>query len=241
MGCTITEHLRGVRLQRAALLLVTTHKIIKEVWAEVGYNHPSNFDHDFKRRFGMSPREFRAGSIRPVAQRHYGIAKTTSLSASEMSSAEPWSVLIVDDDETTRWTLETHLRRKGYSVAFAATGNEGLAHAEAVRPDVILLEFRLEDMDGVDFLRELRRRVPGYTPAVALFTADWSAFDQREDLCTLNAVLASKLCDLNGVTRLIEYLRTKESVGTSTADAHMSQGEDASGLTTLERSWPVWD
>jgi AraC-like DNA-binding protein len=239
MGCTITEHLRGVRLERAALLLVTTHKTIKEIWAEVGYNHASNFDHEFRRRFGMSPREFRAGSIRPAAQRHYGVAKMTSLSVPAVSSARPKSVLIVDNDETTRWTLATHLTPTGYSVALAASGNEGLACVEAARPDVILLEFRLGDMDGVEFLRELRGRIPGDAPAVALFTADWTAFDQCKDIRTLNAVLASKLCDLNGVRRLIECLCTRDSARTSTADAHMSQDEDASTVTTLKRSWSL--
>jgi AraC-like DNA-binding protein len=241
MGCTITDHLRGVRLERAARLLATTHKTIKEIWADVGYNHASNFDHEFRRRFGMSPRQFRAGSIRPAAQRHYGAAKTRSPGVSAVSSAQPRSVLIVDDDETTRWTLETHLTRNGYSVALAATGNEGLDRVESIRPDVILLEFRLGDMDGVEFLRELRSRMPGDAPAVALFTADWTAFDQRENICLLNAVLASKLCDVNGVSRLIEYLCTRNSVRTSPTDAHISQDEDASTVTTLERSWPVWD
>jgi AraC-like DNA-binding protein/CheY-like chemotaxis protein len=240
MGYTITEHLRGVRLSRAALLLVTTHKSIKEIWAEVGYNHASNFDHEFKRRFGKSPREFRAGSIRPAAQRHYGVAKTSSLSASAVPLPQPWRVLVVDHDEKTRRALEIHLTRKGYSLALAATGNEGLARVAMTCPDVILLEFRLGDMDAVEFLRELRSRMPGDAPAVALFTADWAAFDQREDMWTLHAVLASKLCDLNGVTRLIEYLCTRDSVRTSTIDVHMSQDEDASTVTTLERSWAVW-
>jgi AraC-like DNA-binding protein/CheY-like chemotaxis protein len=232
MGCTITDHLRGVRLERAALLLVTTHKTIKEIWAEVGFNHASNFDHEFRRRFGMCPREFRAGSIRPAAQRHFGVLKTRSLSVSAVSSAQPRSVLIVDDDETTRWTLETHLTRNGYSVALAATGNEGLARAEAIRPDVILLEFRLGDMDGVDFLRDLRSRMLGEAPATAVFTADWTAFDQGEEFSRLNAVLASKLIDLNGVMRLIAYLCTRDSARTS----NVSQDGDVA-ITTLECSW----
>jgi AraC-like DNA-binding protein/CheY-like chemotaxis protein len=240
MGCTITDHLRGVRLERAALLLVTTHKTIKEIWAEVGFNHASNFDHEFRRRFGMSPREFRAASIRPVAQQHYGVAKMSPLSGSAVPPAQLWSVLIVDDDETTREALETHLTRKGYSVALAATGNEGLARVEAIRPEVILLEFRLRDMDGVEFLRKLRSRMPGDAAAVALFTADWTAFDKLEDISALNAVLASKLCDVNGVTRLLGYLCTRDRARTSTADACMLHGEVASAVTTLERPWSIW-
>ena len=72
--------------------------------------------------------------------------------------------------------------------------------------------------------------------SVALFTADWTAFDQREDICTLDAILASKLCDLNGVSRLIEYLCTRESVLTSGAEAHTSRNEDAPTGTAVERS-----
>ena len=62
-GFTFTEYLRNVRLNRAAALLISNSASIKEVWTSVGYNHPSNFDHDFKRRFGVAPSEYRARGI----------------------------------------------------------------------------------------------------------------------------------------------------------------------------------
>src|SRR5262245_10529152 len=68
MGQRFTEFIRDHRLDRAATLLTTTNKTVKEVWAAVGYNHASNFDHDFRKRFGMSPRQYRARAIRPVAE-----------------------------------------------------------------------------------------------------------------------------------------------------------------------------
>jgi AraC-like DNA-binding protein/CheY-like chemotaxis protein len=204
MGCTITEHIRAVRLERAALLLVTSDKSIKEIWAEVGFNHPSNFDHEFKRRFGMPPRQFRANSIKPEARRSYGVARTSTTRAASLPQRK--NVLIVDDDDTTRFALRTYLNRKGYSASAVPTGNEGLVQAQKTFPDVILVDYRLGDMDGFEFLRTLRHRIPGDVPAVAVFTADWSAFNLRHDIHKLNGVVESKLCDLTQVTKLIDDL-----------------------------------
>jgi AraC-like DNA-binding protein len=61
-GLTFSEYVRSRRLAAAATLLATSTLAIKEIWASVGYNHASNFDHDFKRRFGQTPRAYRAGS-----------------------------------------------------------------------------------------------------------------------------------------------------------------------------------
>lgn len=108
MGCTVTEYVRAIRLQRAGLLLATTGKTVKEVWVDVGYNHASNFNHDFKRRFHVSPRRFRAFSIRPLAQLHYESTLMTKFKEAAPPGAT--SVLIVDDDEATRTMLTTYLR-----------------------------------------------------------------------------------------------------------------------------------
>jgi AraC-like DNA-binding protein/CheY-like chemotaxis protein len=212
MGCTMTEHIRAVRLERAALLLVTTDKSIKEIWAGVGYNHPSNFDHEFKRRFGLTPRQFRVNSVRPAARLHYGVGKRSTRHDTVVSPPLRRHVLIVDDDDTTRATLGTHLNHQGYSVSAAPTGNAGLRQVKETAPDVILLDYRLGDMDGVEFLRTLRHEIPGDLPPVALFTADWNAFDHREDIHNLNAVLESKLCDLTRVTQLIDDLSSRNGV-----------------------------
>ena len=58
-GVTFSEYLRTTRLARAASLLAETALSVKEVWASVGYNDFSNFDHDFKRCFSVTPREYR--------------------------------------------------------------------------------------------------------------------------------------------------------------------------------------
>ena len=72
----------------------------------------------------------------------------------------PASILVVDDERLIRWSLEQHLRREGYSVQSVETGAEALQRVQADAPDLILLDVRLPDGDGVDFLERLRATDP---------------------------------------------------------------------------------
>ena len=59
-GRSPASFVREVRLRRAYELVQTTFLSIKEVMAAVGWNDPSHFSRDFRRRFGLSPRALRA-------------------------------------------------------------------------------------------------------------------------------------------------------------------------------------
>ncbi len=59
-GRSPAQYDRDARLQRAHELLTTTFLTVKEVMAAVGWNDPSHFGREFKRRFGESPRALRA-------------------------------------------------------------------------------------------------------------------------------------------------------------------------------------
>jgi two-component system cell cycle response regulator DivK len=74
-------------------------------------------------------------------------------------------VLIVDDNEKNRKLARDVLRAAGLRTLEAARGDEAIALAAKRRPDVILLDLRLPDMDGMDVARGLRggagtRRIP---------------------------------------------------------------------------------
>ena len=60
VGMSIQSYVRERRLLMAALLLVQTHEQISQIAYSVGFGDVSNFNHAFKRRFGMSPRQYRA-------------------------------------------------------------------------------------------------------------------------------------------------------------------------------------
>jgi AraC family transcriptional regulator of arabinose operon len=58
-GKSIQSYIKERRLSMAALLLVQTHERISQIAYSVGFNDVSNFNHAFKRRYGMSPRQYR--------------------------------------------------------------------------------------------------------------------------------------------------------------------------------------
>jgi len=65
-------------------------------------------------------------------------------------------VLIVEDEPALLRALRINLRARGYDVATAAGGVEGLAAARRHPPDVVLLDLGLPDIDGGEVIRELR-------------------------------------------------------------------------------------
>ncbi len=65
-------------------------------------------------------------------------------------------VLVVDDEPAIRRFLRTTLAAHGYTVFEAGTGKEALAEVVIKRPDLIILDLGLPDMDGIEVTRELR-------------------------------------------------------------------------------------
>ncbi len=68
------------------------------------------------------------------------------------------SILLVDDDDAFRHVMSGELKRLGYSVETAASGEEALARLEAREPEVLLLDLRMPGMDGIEVLKTLRER-----------------------------------------------------------------------------------
>jgi len=70
--------------------------------------------------------------------------------------------LVIDDEPQIRRLLRVTLEANGYSVTDAATGQDGIVQAAQARPEVILLDLGLPDMDGVEVLKRIREwsRVP---------------------------------------------------------------------------------
>ena len=60
MGKSIQRYVQERRLTMAAALIVETHERISQIAYGVGFGDVSNFNHAFKRRFAMSPRQYRA-------------------------------------------------------------------------------------------------------------------------------------------------------------------------------------
>jgi len=66
-------------------------------------------------------------------------------------------VLVVDDEQAIRRFLRVALTSQGYTVAEAASGQEALSDAATCKPDIIILDLGLPDIDGVEVTRLLRQ------------------------------------------------------------------------------------
>jgi len=76
-------------------------------------------------------------------------------------------ILIVDDDPTLRTLFEQYLTNSGYSVALAADGREGLDLMRQQKPDLIITDIMMPEMDGLEIIREIRAHHPEL-PVIAI-------------------------------------------------------------------------
>jgi two-component system alkaline phosphatase synthesis response regulator PhoP len=72
-----------------------------------------------------------------------------------MSTAKH-KILIVDDEPDIRELIEYNLKKEGYQVFTASNGQEGVAEAKRVLPDLIILDIMMPKMDGIEACRILR-------------------------------------------------------------------------------------
>ena len=69
---------------------------------------------------------------------------------------EPAKILLVDDEPQITRVLRTALSTQGYSLRTAANGVEGLETANEWKPDLVITDLAMPEMDGVELCRELR-------------------------------------------------------------------------------------
>ncbi|MBI3098731.1 MAG: sigma-54-dependent Fis family transcriptional regulator [Planctomycetes bacterium] len=94
------------------------------------------------------------------------------------------NILIVDDEKLIRWSLRERLTREGYIVTEAGDGRAASAALEREAPDLVLLDLRLPDTDGLSILKEIQGRVPDLP--VIIITA-YSSVDTAVEAMKLGA------------------------------------------------------
>lgn len=104
-------------------------------------------------------------------------------------------VLIVDDEEGVRITTAAILEREGYSVATARGGREALEISADGRFDIVLLDLRLEDMDGLALLGAMQARQP---QLVAIVITGYASIETAIDALRLGVYdYLVKPCDVD--------------------------------------------
>ncbi len=79
-------------------------------------------------------------------------------------------ILVVDDERLVRWSLRQKCEEWGYQVVEAEAGEPGLKLAQHESPDLVLLDVRLPDINGIQILEQLKKNENA--PAVIMITAD---------------------------------------------------------------------
>src|SRR4029453_17100373 len=101
----------------------------------------------------------------------------TSMAMQE--KAKP-TILVVDDFDDTRLLLRTWLERKGFLVIEAEDGNEAVALAESKRPDLIIMDLEMPELDGLAATRKIRN-MKGLENVPVLAVSAYGAEQFRED------------------------------------------------------------
>ncbi|HVR69478.1 MAG TPA: response regulator [Vicinamibacteria bacterium] len=91
-------------------------------------------------------------------------------------------ILVVDDEDDILQFLELVLREKGYDVVTAAGGQEALTRAQIEKPDLVLLDIMMPQMDGWEVLKLLRVDEDTADIPVAMLSARTEAKDRVQGL-----------------------------------------------------------
>jgi DNA-binding response OmpR family regulator len=81
------------------------------------------------------------------------------------------SILVVDDDPLIRTLVEHKLRLRGFDVVSAESGEDGLKQVAVKRPDLIVLDAMMPELDGFEVLRRLKEDAATATIPVIMLTA----------------------------------------------------------------------
>jgi DNA-binding response OmpR family regulator len=81
------------------------------------------------------------------------------------------SILVVDDDPLIRTLVEHKLRQRGFDVVSADSGEAGLKQVAAKRPDLIVLDAMMPELDGFEVLRRLKQDTATAAIPVIMLTA----------------------------------------------------------------------
>jgi two-component system KDP operon response regulator KdpE len=126
---------------------------------------------------------------------------TRELTLEQEVGGSPPLVLLVEDEAPVRAMLAAGLSAHGYRVEEAASGREGLKMADAYRPDIVILDLGLPDIDGVEVTHRLR--AAGETPIVILSART----QERDKVAALDAGADDYVTKPFGFEELLARLR----------------------------------
>ncbi len=102
-------------------------------------------------------------------------------------------ILIIDDETDVATMLMYRLKASGYEVIMAATGKEGIRQAEAERPDLILLDYKLPDIRSEELVEQLKFSSQLAAIPVILITASVEEIEEKALECKASDYIAKPI------------------------------------------------
>ena len=134
-----------------------------------------------------------------------------------------YKILIVEDEANIRNFVKTLLTMNQYQVFTAENGSEGMFEVRVHCPDLILLDLGLPDMDGLDFLKELRRE---YMTPVIVLSARYDELDKVKALdLGANDYVTKPFGTAELQARIRSAIRNSNPFAGSTLQGKMTSGD----------------
>ncbi|NOT36212.1 MAG: response regulator transcription factor [Saprospiraceae bacterium] len=129
-------------------------------------------------------------------------------------NSDPIKILIVDDESDTIEFLTYILKKENYDVRSAGNGLEAARILESYKPDVILLDYMMPEMDGMEFFKHFKKNYPDWTTLVAFLTAK-SEDETQIEMLDLGAddFISKPIKPVVLMSRLKALLRRKVDLG----------------------------
>ncbi len=102
-------------------------------------------------------------------------------------------VLVAEDDEVSRMMIGTMLRKRGIEAKLVKNGAEALAEALRSKPDLMLMDFHMPHMNGIEAMHEIRAQ-PGFEHlSIVIMSADMQAMEHRALVIGASAVITKPI------------------------------------------------
>lgn len=130
-------------------------------------------------------------------------------------------ILIVDDEKPISDIIKFNLTKEGYEVVTAFDGREALAQFEAEKPDLMILDLMLPELDGLEVAKEVRKT--SHLPIIMLSAKD-SEFDKVIGLeIGADDYVTKPFSNRELLARVKAHLRRTEKIETTVAEENANQ------------------